>query len=180
MPRPSICHELNENGPQSAHSLRYRGSILSANDTNRAVIDAEHLRLLSIFHFVAAGLAFIGVCFAFMYFVFFQAMFANPDLWAEAQQGPPPDQMISLFREFIIAFGTWFLVSAVVNLLSGLFIRSRRHRMFSMVVAGLNCLHVPLGTVLGVFTFFVLGRDSVRQMYESQLASKRAFDSPST
>jgi hypothetical protein len=35
-----------------------------------------------------------------------------------------------------------------------------------MVVAGLNVLQVPLGTLLGVFTLLVLARDSVRQAFE--------------
>jgi len=35
-----------------------------------------------------------------------------------------------------------------------------------MIVAGLNCLHIPLGTLLGVFTLVVLSRGSVATMYE--------------
>jgi hypothetical protein len=62
----------------------------------------------------------------------------------------------------------------VGNLLSGLFLRARRHRTFSMVVAAINCLHIPIGTALGVFTFIVLGRESVRKLYRpSRLASGR-------
>ena len=36
-----------------------------------------------------------------------------------------------------------------------------------MIVAGLNCVHIPLGTVLGVFTLVVLMRDSVRESYDA-------------
>jgi len=54
----------------------------------------------------------------------------------------------------------------IVNFLSARFIKARRHRAFSLVVSGFNCLHMPLGTVLGVFTFIVLGRESVREIYE--------------
>jgi hypothetical protein len=133
----------------------------------RAVVDAEHVRLLSIFHFVSAGLAFLGVAFSSMYFALFHAMFSNPALWAKSQQGPPPAEVIGIFRWFIGLFVAWFLVSAVGNLLSGIFLRARRHRIFSMVVAGLNCLHIPIGTALGIFTFIVLERESVKKMYET-------------
>jgi hypothetical protein len=37
-----------------------------------------------------------------------------------------------------------------------------------MVVAGINCLHIPLGIVLGVFTIIILVRDSVRELYEAR------------
>ena len=150
---------------------------MSSNDSDvRAVIDAEHLRLLSIFHFVSAGLAFVGVASSSFYLLIFQTVFANPDFWAKSQQGPPPAELVTMFRWFIGVFAVWFLVSAVANLLSGLFMRSRRHRTFSMVVAGLNCLHIPLGTILGIFTFVVLGRESVLRLYEThQRASEDSF-----
>jgi hypothetical protein len=35
-----------------------------------------------------------------------------------------------------------------------------------MIMAGVNCAWFPFGTVLGVFTFIVLLRTSVRAMYE--------------
>jgi hypothetical protein len=137
-------------------------------DTDRrAIIDAEHVRLLAIFHFVAAGLALMGVAFLAVYLVIFQAMFANPEMWAQAQQEAPPASMLAFFRWFLGLFVAWFLVGAVGNLLSGLFLLARRHRVFSMVVAAINCFHIPLGTVLGVFTFLVLGRESVRKLYET-------------
>jgi len=140
---------------------------VNLTDTDhRAVIDAEHLRLLAIFHFVAAGLAFVGVGFSALYFAMFQMLLSNPEVWGESQQGPPPAEIMAFFRWFIVLFVVWFLVAAVGNLLSGLFLRARRHHTFSMVMAAINCLHIPLGTTLGVFTLVVLGRESVRKLYE--------------
>lgn len=142
---------------------------MNPTDTDyRTVIDAEHIRLLAIFHFVAAGLALVGVFFSTVYFAMFQVMFSNPEMWGESQQGPPPAAMLAIFRWLLGIFVAWFLVAAVGNLLSGLFLRARRHHTFSMVMAAINCLHIPLGTVLGVFTLIVLGRASVRRLYEPQ------------
>jgi hypothetical protein len=64
-------------------------------------------------------------------------------------------------------FGAWFPASGVLNVISGLCLRARKYRAFSLVVACVNCLHIPLGTVLGVFTIVVLVRDSVRELYEA-------------
>lgn len=139
----------------------------SSGDTDhRAIIDAEHVRLLAIFHFVAAGLALMGVAFATLYFVMFQLVLSNPELWAEVQEGPSPETIMSFFRWFIVLMLVWFLVAAVGNLLSGLFLRARRHRTFSLIMAAINCLHIPLGTALGVFTLIVLLRPSVPKLYE--------------
>ena len=130
-------------------------------------IDAEHLRLLAIFHFVAAGLAALGLLFVGVHFALFHLVFSHPEMWDKSKQAPPPAELFAIFRWFYVVFVVWFLGSGIVNLLSGLFLRARRHRVFSMVVAGLNCVYMPLGTVLGVFTLLVLVRDSVRDSYAS-------------
>ena len=143
----------------------------SIDPSHQAIIDAEHLRLLAIFHFVSAAFAFAGVLFASLYFVLIWAMFANPELWAQWQEGPPPEAVITIFQWVTGVGVVWFVVACVGNLLSGLYLRTRRHRTFSMVIAGINCLHIPLGTLLGVFTLAVLGRESVRKLYLDANAS---------
>lgn len=128
-------------------------------------IDAEHLRLLSIFHFVGAGLGFVGLLFVAGHFALFHAFLSNPQFWQNAKNGPPPAAFFTLFRWFYAVVALWFLSSGVLNLLSAFYLRARRHRVFSMVVAGFNCLHMPLGTILGIFTFIVLSRGSVEKLY---------------
>jgi hypothetical protein len=72
-----------------------------------------------------------------------------------------------MLKWFYLIGAIWFVTSLILNLLSGLFIRARKHRTFSLVVSGINCVHIPLGTVLGVFTIIVLIRESVRELYET-------------
>ena len=129
--------------------------------------DVEHLRQLAIFHFVGAGLAFLGICFVGLHYMIFRTVFADPALFANAKGGPPPEQFFAIFKIFYGVAVVWFLLSGLGNILSAIYLRQRRHRTFSMVVAGFNCLYMPLGTVLGVFTFVVLSRDSVIGLYES-------------
>ena len=127
--------------------------------------DAEHLHLLSIFHFVVGGFCLVGVAFLVIHFLFFHFVFMNPAMWKGKQQAPPPE-FFQMFIVFYIVFGVMFVAAAAVNLLSGLFLRRQTHRVFSLVVAWLDCIWVPFGTVLGVFTIIVLMRDSVRLWYE--------------
>jgi hypothetical protein len=130
--------------------------------------DADHLRLLSIFHFVGAGLAVLGMGFLTLHYIVFHAFLANPDIWRN-QKGavPPPRELFAIFKWFYVVFGAWLAASGVANLLSGLFIGRRKYRIFSLAVAGMNCIHIPFGTVLGVFTFIVLLRPSVCDVYEA-------------
>jgi hypothetical protein len=129
-------------------------------------IDAAHLNLLAIFHLIAAGLALLGVAFLGLHFALFHAVLSNPAMWT-AQKNPPPKELFEMFRWFYVVFGVWSVASAILNLISGLCLKHRTHRVFSVAVAAFNCLQMPLGTVLGVFTIIVLMRDTVRAVYRS-------------
>jgi hypothetical protein len=55
-----------------------------------------------------------------------------------------------------------------LNIYSGRSIANRKRRVFSLVVAGIDCLvmcPIPLPLALGVFTIVVLMRDSVKRLY---------------
>jgi hypothetical protein len=96
----------------------------------------------------------------------------NPDVW-KGQENHPPFELFYAFIGFYVFMGLMGAAGAVVNVLSGLFMQRRTHRTFSLVVAGLDCLQMPFGTILGVFTIVVLTRDSVRASYEAQAAAVR-------
>jgi hypothetical protein len=130
-------------------------------------VDADHLNLLSIFHFVGTGLAALGLLLVLAHYAMFHAFLNNPQFWQNQKQTPPPAEFFALFKVFYVVFGLWFGGSGVLNLVSAFCLRARKHRAFSMVVAAINCMHIPLGTVLGVFTIIVLIRDSVRELYEA-------------
>jgi hypothetical protein len=129
-------------------------------------IDADHLNLLSIFHFVGAGLALLGILFLMVHFTFMHFIFMSPEMWQNQRGGPPPPQIFAMFIIFYVTGGIWFVVSAILNVMSGLFLHARKYRMFSLVVAGINCVNMPLRTVLGIFTIIVLLRPSVREIYQ--------------
>jgi hypothetical protein len=128
--------------------------------------DGDHLTILSIFHFVVAGLAVFGIAFLVFHFLMMSA-FMSPEFWKSQKGGqPPPAGLMPILAIVYVFVGMLMVLGGVLNLLSALFLRRRRHRLFSMVVGGLNCLNMPLGTLLGIFTILVLSRDSVRRMYE--------------
>jgi hypothetical protein len=134
---------------------------------NQQNIDIDHLNLLSIFHFVGAGFAALGTVVMILECVFMHFIFASPALWENQRQPPPPEGLFALMSIMYGVIAVWCIISMILNLLSGIFLRARENRTFSFVVAAINCLHMPLGTVLGVFTIIVLSRPSVRELYES-------------
>jgi hypothetical protein len=60
---------------------------------------------------------------------------------------------------------------AVLVLVAGSFIARRTHYTFCFVAACVECLFMPFGTVLGVFTILVLNRQSVKGLFNPRPAA---------
>ena len=71
---------------------------------------------------------------------------------------------------FVIIGGLIILfmqIGAVLTFLNGRYLAARRKPMFCTVVAGIECLFAPLGTILGIFTIMVLQRPTVKVLFEA-------------
>ena len=65
----------------------------------------------------------------------------------------------------------FMITMAVLKFVTALRIKHRRSRIFCMVIAGITCLGIPYGTLLGVSTFIVLERPTVKQLFASGAAA---------
>lgn len=136
--------------------------------------DLEHLKVLSICWYVIAGLNALGGCFMTIY-VAMGAMFmaAPPNMTTQPGQPPPPSP--ETVGGIIMGFGGCLMLLALGTAALAFFaargLGRQRGRMFCMIVAGITCLSVPIGTVLGVFTLIVLSRPSVAQLFARNAAA---------
>lgn len=128
--------------------------------------DRDHLRILSVLHYVAAGLAVLGLLFLFGHYTIMKTVM-DPGHWDhQGAGGPPPEAVLAMMRWFCLIGALLLGCIAAGNFMSARMMSKRVNRTFSMVVAGVNCIQFPIGTLLGVFTLMVLLRDSVRRIYE--------------
>jgi heme/copper-type cytochrome/quinol oxidase subunit 2 len=135
-----------------------------------AMNDEEQLDLLGIFHYIFGGLGIFGMLFPLIYVVLGVVFLIGPEQFG-MKDGPKPEEA-ALMGGFFLVFGLVLMViigsvSACV-LYSGRCLRQRRNRTFSMVIAAITCLQIPLGTTLGVFTLIVLSRPDVNTLYEAE------------
>jgi hypothetical protein len=126
--------------------------------------DEEHLRLLSIFHYVVAAILGLIACFPIIHFVIGIVIILAPEK-LQGGDGPPPELIGWFFAIFAGLFIVMGWTSAALVFAAGRCLAKRTNYMFCLVVAGLECLWAPFGTVLGVFTIIVLMRDSVKQLF---------------
>lgn len=125
--------------------------------------DQEHLQLLSIFHFVVAGMTALFALFPIFHLVIGLVIVSGALPETEGEEFPVfIGWILVLIASVFIVCG---LTLAGLIALAGQALRRRRHYTFCLVIAALSCLIMPFGTVLGVFTIVVLMRDPVKSMF---------------
>ena len=131
--------------------------------------DAEHMKLLAIFYYVFGGLSCFGSLFGVLY-IAMGTMFSRIAVKAAASSpgAAPPAEMGSIIIVIGVVITLLCVVMGVGSILTGRWISARKNKTFCLVVAGISCLSVPFGTVLGVFTFLILSRPTVAALFEGQ------------
>lgn len=130
--------------------------------------DADHLRLLSIFHYVVAGLAAL-----FSFFPLIYAGMGGLFLWAAqhpemSHNSQPPPPLLGWVFIAVGLFGFCLgVILAICILLAGRALAQRKHYLFAFVIACVECLFMPFGTVLGIFSLIILSRESVKKLFTS-------------
>ncbi|MES1187950.1 MAG: hypothetical protein ABUL60_29295 [Myxococcales bacterium] len=145
-------------GPGPSYATSYVGG-----ETAQQIIDDEHLRLLRIGYFISAAQTAILIPFGLLY-AGMGLMFSH----LPTGGAPPPPALMSWFMGlFGAGFAGFGAVTSTLKLLTAIRLKQRRSRVLCLVAAGLSCLEIPYGTLLGVWTFTVLGRASVQRKFEA-------------
>jgi hypothetical protein len=127
--------------------------------------DHEHLKLLSLFHYILGGLVGAVSLFPLLHVGIGVSMLLLPESLPQEDGELPPEFLGWLFivvGSVIVLVG---LALALCLIVSGRYLSKHKAYWFSFVVACLECINMPLGTILGVFTLVVLCRPSVKELY---------------
>jgi hypothetical protein len=131
--------------------------------------DKQHLRLLSIFHYIVGAVTALFACFPLIHLAIGIAMLCGA---FDGRDAPP-----RFLGFFFVIFATVFIlcgwVLAVCIIVAGSKLARYRARTYCLVIAAIECIFMPFGTVLGVFTILVLMRDSVKELFAANQASGR-------
>ena len=115
-------------------------------------------RRVAIFRYIVGGLAALFACFPLIHLTIGLVMVFGG---FSGNQAPPA----FVGWLFIILGGGFFLVGqslAICIIIAGRFLARRKHYHFVFVVACCECLFMPFGTVLGVFTVVFLSPEPVK------------------
>lgn len=136
--------------------------IMSASET--AAQDLEHLRMLSIFHYVIGGITAVFSLIPVIHLVLGLALATG------RLEGTDPEARIFglFFAAFAIVVIACGLTLAGFIVYAGRCLQQRRRHMLCMIVAGLSCMMMPFGTILGVFTLVTITKPSVKALFAAR------------
>lgn len=126
--------------------------------------DEQYLQLLSIFHYVVGGISglFASIPLIHLTIGVFFLILGTSGGSDETVVFLPIGIIFVLIASVIILFGWGF---AICMITAGRSLAGKKRYTFCLVMAGISCLFVPLGTILGVFTIITLNKPSVKQMF---------------
>jgi len=151
----------------------------------RRAVTCERLRILSIAYYISGALGAASISILLIHFCLFTAFSFIPE--ASFHQSPPaqhhgqqaagehsPQSGVSdafpviIFRIVAGILGMIILCGWTLGgltIYAGRCIARRKKRTFVLIMAGINCLWIPFGTLLGIVTFLALGAEDAKLEY---------------
>ena len=136
---------------------------------HQAIVDEEHLNLVSLGYMVSAGIAALFASFGMIYLLLgiVTSIALSHGPASAKTNGPLPAFVGWIFG----GLGLLFLIVgsgvAFARFWAARCVKQRRSRTFCMVIAAIGCLEFPYGTAFGVLSLMVLGRKSVMKLFTS-------------
>ena len=128
--------------------------------------DADQLRLLSIFHFVVAGVVGLFSLFPLIHVAVGIGILSGS--FDDANGATPPALLGWLFVLMPMAMIAIGLTLAICIAVAGRRLARRTGYLYCLVIAGIETMLMPFGTALGVLTILVLMRPSVKLLFGIQ------------
>lgn len=131
--------------------------------------DAPYLFVIEIFYYILAVLSFWS-CLVSLFKLYSIQVTENHlsqimnSLPPELQSHAPSQRMTSISVTVLFIIGLTIAVG-LGQLFTASSLKSRRNYTFCLVIAGLSCFLGTLGTAVGVATFLVLVRPSVKRLF---------------
>jgi len=121
----------------------------------------KNLDLLGTLHYVLGAITAILACIPIIHFAVGIIMLTTGLNGGES--APRFIALAFIVLSTIIILTGWAL--AILIIVAGKRLKERRSYNFCLVISFIECLIMPLGTVLGIFTIIQLGKEQVKDLF---------------
>jgi hypothetical protein len=133
--------------------------------------DTEQLNLLAIFHYVVDGWLCSSLFSSFLFSGWRHLHICRAARTAKPGEELPPEFLGWIFAVLGSVLFVIGIAMAICILIAGRCLSRPRCYSFALVMACVECLFIPFGTILGVFTIIVLLRESVKALFAATQTS---------
>ncbi len=133
--------------------------------------DCDHLNTLATLHYVYAVLVAFFACLPLLHVGAGIFLILGSPYFPSFETGLPVEAILPFYGILFIVMGLFASIigwiQAGLAFLAAHLLEQRRRRKWVMVLAAIDCINMPLGLALGVFTLVVLSRRSAAALFES-------------
>jgi len=129
--------------------------------------DTKHLDLLSTLHYFAGAIMAFFSCFPLLHIGWGLAT-GSRQLFNISLISQPSNEWGWIFVLMESIFFALGLNMAICIMIVGWKLKRRKSRLFCMSVAGMECIFLPFGVLLGGTTLIALNKVSIKEMFAPQ------------
>ena len=127
----------------------------------------KHISLVGILNIVYESFAIIGAFVLFAIAMGFRYFFEMISRYNHHGMDEVPPELLDIIPFVLTAIGFVILLFAIVGIIGSIGVMKRKEwgRILLLVISFFNLIHIPLGTVLGVYSIWTLLNDESIRLF---------------
>lgn len=141
--------------------------IRAMSSPERSGIMEKHISLVGILNIVYRAFVLLGAVVLFVLAALFGQLIEALVRWGSIQPGEVPIEILNIAPIILCLVATMLVVVSVVAIIGAVGVMHKREwaRVLLIVISFLGLVRVPLGTILGVYSIWVLLNDETIKQF---------------
>jgi len=127
----------------------------------------KHITLVGILNIVYRSLAIFGSLILFAIAIGFRFFFEFVSRYSHHEMNEIPTEVLDIVPLILTVVGIIILVFSIIGIIGAIGVIKRKEwgRITMLVISFFNLVHIPLGTILGVYSIWVLLNDETVRLF---------------
>jgi hypothetical protein len=131
----------------------------------------KHISLVGILNIVYEFFSLMGACVLFAIAIGFRYFFELISRYDHHGMNEMPPELLDIIPFILTAIGILLFVFSIIGIIGAIGVMKKKEwgRITMLVISFFNLIHIPLGTVLGVYSIWVLLNDETIRLFNPAL-----------